>query len=260
MWQAGLNMTEHVVSKVVPNLIETSFMPSRDTPAHLLIVDDDAEIRSLVVSHLSREGYSLSEAGDVATIRHHLNNAPIDLIVLDLNLPDGDGLSLCRELRAEGHYGAIIMVTARDSAIDRVLGLELGADDYLTKPFEPRELTARIRNLLRRTLPVSYSSARLAHFGDWTLDLTKRRLIAGDSSVVMLSTTEYEILERLVHNSRKPLSREALLPQRSATVAFDRTIDNQISRLRQKLQPDGEDLILTVRSQGYLLASDVDFK
>ncbi|MDV6331158.1 response regulator transcription factor [Asticcacaulis sp. 201] len=253
-------MAEHVVSQMPANLIETSFMPSRDTPAHLLIVDDDAEIRSLVVSQLSREGYILFEAGDLATIRHHLNSAPIDLIVLDLTLPDGDGLVLCRELRAEGHHGAIIMVTARDSAIDRVLGLELGADDYLTKPFEPRELTARIRNLLRRTLPVSHHSARFAYFGEWTLDLTKRRLIAGDNSVVMLSTTEYEILDRLVHNARKPLSREALLPQRSATVAFDRTIDNQISRLRQKLQPDGEDLILTVRSQGYLLASDVDFK
>jgi two-component system, OmpR family, response regulator len=235
-------------------------MPSRDTAAHLLIVDDDTEIRSLVVSQLSREGYILSEAGDVATIRHHLNSAHIDLIVLDLNLPDGDGLVICRELRAEGHDGAIIMVTARDSAIDRVLGLELGADDYLTKPFEPRELTARIRNLLRRTLPHTAQSARFARFGSWMLDLTKRRLIADDNSVIMLSTTEYEILERLVHAPRQTLSREALLPQRSATAAFDRTIDNQISRLRQKLQPDGEDLILTVRSQGYLLASDVEFK
>ena len=235
-------------------------MPSKEMPAHLLIADDDDDIRSLVLGQLAREGYTLSEAGDIATIRRILGLSAIDLIVLDLNLPDGDGLALCRELRAAGHTGAIIMVTARDSAIDRVLGLELGADDYLTKPFEPRELTARIRNLLRRTPAAApFKSVRTARFGNWVLDLTKRRLIAGDDSVVILSTTEYEILERLISQPRQPLAREILLPQRQATAAYDRTIDNQISRLRQKLQPDGEDLILTVRSQGYMLASDVEF-
>ena len=226
---------------------------------HLLIADDDADIRDLVTAQLGREGYALTAVGDVAGIQAALEADTVDLIVLDLNLPDGDGLTLCRELRGQGYAGAIIMVTARDSAIDRVLGLELGADDYLTKPFEPRELTARIRNLLRRTPRVAGSPKppRTATFGRWRLDFVKRRLLAPGESVVMLSTAEFDMLSRLIHAAGQPLSREALVPSRAATANFDRTIDNQISRLRQKLKPDGEDLILTVRGQGYMLASAV---
>ena len=228
---------------------------------HLLIADDDADIRDLVTAQLMREGYALSAAGDVSGIRATLAAGIVDLIVLDLGLPDGDGLTLCRELRSEGYAGAIIMVTARDSAIDRVLGLELGADDYLTKPFEPRELTARIRNLLRRGVRETGAGApvRFASFGRWRLDLIKRRLLAPGDSVVMLSTAEFDMLSRLVQSVGRPLSREALIPARAATAAHDRTIDNQISRLRQKLSPDGEDLILTVRGQGYMLAATVTF-
>ena len=228
---------------------------------HLLIADDDKDIRDLVTAQLAREGYDLTSTGDVAGIRAALTAATIDLVILDLGLPDGDGLVLCRELRAEGYAGAVIMVTARDSAIDRVLGLELGADDYLTKPFEPRELMARVRNLLRRgsrSLDVA-TPARTATFGRWRLDLVKRRLLTPDDSVVMLSTAEFDMLSRLVSAAGRPLSREALLPARAATAAFDRTIDNQISRLRQKLRPDGDDLILTVRGQGYMLAATVVF-
>ncbi len=229
-------------------------------PGHLLIADDDDDIRTLVAAQLAREGYRLSESRDVAGIRRVLGACVIDLMLLDLNLPDGDGLTLCRELRAAGHNGGIIMVTARDSAIDRVLGLELGADDYLTKPFEPRELTIRIRNLLRRAPTVStYRPIKVARFGNWKLDLLRRRLVAADDSIVMLSTAEYEILERLVNHPLRPLSREMLQPQRAATASFDRSIDNVISRLRQKLHSDGDDLILTVRSQGYMLMADVEF-
>jgi two-component system, OmpR family, response regulator len=203
----------------------------------------------------------LQAAQDVSAARAALAGEPIDLIVLDLGLPDGDGLALCRQLRAEGHDGAIIMVTARDSAIDRVLGLELGADDYLTKPFEPRELSARVRNLLRRRPPAAKpGGVQVARFGRWRLDLVKRRLIAPDDSLVMLSSTEFDILNRFVEAPHQPLSRETLLPSRAATAAFDRTLDNQISRLRQKLAAAGDDLILTVRSQGYLLAADVTFE
>lgn len=235
-------------------------MDPASPPPHLLVADDDGDIRSLVVAQLAREGYRLSETGDVVGIRAALAAEPVDLVVLDLNLPDGDGLALCRELRAGGYPGAIIMVTARDGAIDRVLGLELGADDYLTKPFEPRELSARIRNLLRRLPNRTHADRRLVHFGRWRLDLVKRRLIAADESLVMLSTSEFEILRRLVDQPGEPLSRETLLPSRAATAAFDRTIDNQISRLRQKLSPDGDDLILTARNQGYLLATSVRFE
>lgn len=227
----------------------------------LLVVDDDPDIRELVIEQLAREGYALQAAQDVATARAALASGPIDLIILDLGLPDGDGLALCRQLRAEGHDGAIIMVTARDSAIDRVLGLELGADDYLTKPFEPRELTARVRNLLRRRPPaIRRGGAQIARFGRWRLDLVKRRLIAPDDSLVMLSSTEFDILNRFVEAPHQPMSREALLPSRAATAAFDRTLDNQISRLRQKLAAAGDELILTVRSQGYLFAADVTFE
>lgn len=233
-----------------------------ETP-RLLVVDDDSDIRELVIAQLAREGYVLRAARDVAEVRAALAREPIDLVVLDLNLPDGDGLTLCRSLRAEGHGGAIIMVTARDSAIDRVLGLELGADDYLTKPFEPRELSARVRNLLRRRPQTSArpQGAWIARFGPWRLDLVRRRLIAPDDSLVMLSSTEFDILARLIEAPHQALSREILLPSRAATAAFDRTIDNQISRLRQKLAgPLAEELILTVRGQGYLFAADVQFQ
>ena len=228
----------------------------------LLVVDDDPDIRELVIGQLAGEGYALQAAKDVKAARAALAAAQIDVIVLDLGLPDGDGLALCRQLRAEGHEGAIIMVTARDSAIDRVLGLELGADDYLTKPFEPRELSARVRNLLRRRPSASklVRGARVARFGRWRLDLIKRRLIAPDDSLVMLSSTEFDILNRFVEAPHQPLSREAPLPSRAATAAFDRTIDNQISRLRQKLAAAGGDLILTVRNQGYLLANEMTFE
>jgi len=238
---------------------EEQMVREQEEQPHLLIVDDDEDIRGLVLAQLARLPYRLSEASDVFGVRSVLARDPVDLIVLDLGLPDGDGVALCRELRAEGFQGSIIMVTARDSAIDRVLGLELGADDYLTKPFEPRELSARIRNLLRRSSPEPRSAPepKQLRFGRWRLDLVKRRLMAPTGSLVILSTSEFDILRRLVESPSRPLSREALLPERAATASFDRTIDNQISRLRQKLAPDGDDLILTVRAQGYMLAAEV---
>lgn len=244
----------------------TSFMEQLSDPVsgQILVADDDEDIRNLIIEQLRREPYTVRAAGDIAGIRAAITETPADLIVLDLNLPDGDGLTLCRELRAEGHDGAIIMVTARDSAIDRVLGLELGADDYLTKPFEPRELLARIRNLMRRQRigDGQPRSARVAHVGPWRVDLIQRRLIASDEGLVMLSAAEYRLLSRFIGAPNKILSREQLLPERSATVAFDRSIDLQVSRLRQKLssEPGGESLIMTVRSEGYILAQDVRFE
>jgi two-component system OmpR family response regulator len=185
-------------------------------------------------------------------------------VVLDLNLPDGDGLALCRDLRARGYADAIIMVTARDSALDRVLGLELGADDYLTKPFEPRELLARVRNLMKRIAapePARPRSARFARFGPWKLDLLLRRLVTRDGRLVILSSAEYRLLAH-DRGAQSGAPREVLSPERKATVSFDRSIDLQISRLRQKLaaQPGGAELIITVRSEGYVLASTVDYE
>lgn len=231
--------------------------------ATVMVVDDDADIRSLIVGQLQQENYRLLSAANLGELRRALQDEPIDLIVLDLNLPDGDGLSLCRELRAEGSPVQIIMVTARGSAVDRVLGLELGADDYLTKPFEPRELLVRIRNLLRRakgegTRP---TAARYAHVGRWRLDLQQRRLVAPDDRLVMLSSAEFRLLSRFIDEPNVVLAREVLLPERKATAAFDRSIDLQVSRLRQKLAAiaGGDELILTVRGEGYVLACEVDY-
>lgn len=231
----------------------------------IVILEDDPDIRELIIGQLSREPQEVEAVGTVAELRAILKQRHVDLLILDLNLPDGDGLDLCRELSASGHQGAIMMVTARDDAIDRVLGLELGADDYLTKPFEPRELLARVRNLLRRARVADQGrprGARYARFGPWRLDLHQRRLVTDDDRLVMLSSAEYRLLRQFVEAPNRVLSREELLPERSATVAFDRTIDIQISRLRQKLAgvQGGTDLILTVRSEGYVLPGPVSFE
>ena len=187
--------------------------PSDPRRNSVIVVDDDADIRGLIVDQLRQENYDLLSASNLAELRQALREQPVDLIVLDLNLPDGDGLSLCRELRAEGSGIQIIMVTARGSAIDRVLGLELGADDYLTKPFEPRELLVRIRNLLRRPrveAPAPADQSRYAVFGPWRLDLLQRRLIAPDDRLVMLSSAEFRLLSRFIEEPNVVLARETL--------------------------------------------------
>ncbi|WP_241126864.1 response regulator transcription factor [Novosphingobium terrae] len=248
-----------------------SFSPSGGSASgSVLVVDDDPDIRELIIAQLERESFAVRAAGSVGETLTALEEAPADVVVLDLNLPDGDGLNLCRDLRSRGYADAIIMVTARDSAIDRVLGLELGADDYLTKPFEPRELLARVRNLLRRIgsnesgaeALARPRNARFAQFGPWKLDLLLRRLVTGDGRLVMLSSAEYRLLSRMVEAPNQVLGREALSPERKATVAFDRSIDLQISRLRQKLAAEkgGADLIITVRSEGYVLAANVTYE
>lgn len=233
----------------------------------LIVVDDDQDIRDLIVDQLRQQHYDVLAAGSLAELNDAMAEQPVDLIVLDLNLPDGDGLALCRELRARGSDVQIIMVTARGSAIDRVLGLELGADDYLTKPFEPRELLVRVRNLLRRARGDEGdrqrgATSRIARFGPWRLDLFQRRLIASDERLVMLSSAEFRLLSRFIEEPNVVLSREALVPERRATAAFDRSIDLQVSRLRQKLAslPGGEELVLTVRGEGYVLASPVSYE
>ena len=230
----------------------------------LLIVDDDDALRELVLSAFRGEPIELRGIANIQGLRDALSSWRPNALILDLNLPDGDGVALCRELRAEKNDVLIIMVTARGSPVDRVLGLELGADDYLTKPFEPRELVARVRNLLQRSRvrrALTTADARAASFGPWRLDLIQRRLQGKSGDLVMLSAIEFRLLTRLLDAPRKVLSREALLPERHATVAFDRTLDVQISRLRAKLATEvaGETLILTVRGEGYMLAVDVAF-
>ncbi|WP_433851071.1 response regulator [Stenotrophomonas nitritireducens] len=230
----------------------------------LLVVDDDSDIRDLLAEQLGRAGYVVGTARDGAQMRHALAREHIDLVVLDLNLPHEDGLALCRELRARSST-PVIMLTARAEPIDRVLGLEMGADDYLAKPFEPRELLARIRNVLRRTeaLPANLEplAMRRATFAGWVFDLEQRRLVDPAGRVVMLSGAEFRLLRVFVGHANKVLPREQLVALSSGRShgTQDRAIDLQVSRLRQKLGDAGgaDGLIRTVRNEGYVFAGVV---
>jgi two-component system, OmpR family, response regulator len=233
------------------------------TSPHILIVDDDADIRTLLADYLGEQDWHISTAQDGDAMKEILDNTPIDLIVLDLTLPGSDGLTLCRDLRAHSAV-PVIMLTARSAPLDRILGLEMGADDYLCKPFEPRELLVRIRNVLRRsnTTPgESYNSSTLWHFADWTLDEATRQLQNTAGLVVMLSGGEYRLLKALLERPNRALNRDQLLTltQGRETDPLDRSIDLHISRLRQKLGDDARapKLIKTLRNEGYLLATTV---
>jgi two-component system OmpR family response regulator len=233
-----------------------------ETPAHILIVDDDREISTLLAEYLEKNGYRTSTADDGKAMWKALDATRTDLIVLDLNLPGDDGLTLCRNLRSRSDI-PVIMLTARGEPVDRILGLEMGADDYLPKPFEPRELYARIRSVLRRTqaLPPDMQPAdtQQMHFAGWTMDFTARHLINPDGVVVALSGAEYRLLKIFLDHANRVLSRDQLLNLTHGRDAdpFDRSIDLQISRLRQKLGEDARSpqIIKTVRNEGYVLAT-----
>jgi two-component system, OmpR family, response regulator len=226
----------------------------------ILIVDDDFEIRSLLADYLESNGFQAITAQDGVAMARMLAEQKVDLVVLDWNMPGEDGLSLCRKLRTNSSL-PIIMLTARGEAVDRIIGLETGADDYVPKPFEPRELLARIRSLLRRSLaPYAKPTSALRQqlqFASWTLDCDAGHLIAADGMIVMLSSAELRLLKIFLDNSKRVLSRGQLLnlTQGNEAVAFDRSIDIQVSRLRQKLNEDARSpqIIKTVRNGGYML-------
>lgn len=238
---------------------------------HILIVDDDRDIRGLLADYLEKQGLRCSTAADGREMKAVLEQHRIDLIVLDIMMPGDDGLTLCRNLRAAGSPQAntpILMLTARGEDMDRILGLEMGADDYLTKPFVPRELYARIRAVLRRTraLPpnldaVPPANARELHFANWRLDTVNRHLIDTNDTVVALSGAEYRMLSVFLSHPQKILSRDQLmeLTQGREADAFDRSIDLQVSRLRQRLGDNAREpaIIKTVRNEGYVLAAEV---
>lgn len=232
-------------------------------PQHLLIVDDDREIRNLLAEQLRDAGYRVTTAADGVEMRKALDRGPADLIVMDLNMPGEDGLALTRNLRAAKSATPVIMLTARGEPIDRILGLEMGADDYLAKPFEPRELLARIRSVLRRaqSLPANLEplEAKRAHFAGWTVDFEQRQLADAAGRVTILSGAEYRLLKVLIDHGGRVLSREQLLAMGvvKQSDALDRAVDLQVSRLRQKFGPQGGDLIRTVRNEGYVLAAPI---
>lgn len=233
-----------------------------DTPDHILLVDDDYDIRTLLAEQLADAGFDVATAGDGQQMRARMSTRMPQLIVLDLNLPREDGLQLCREIRGASDV-PIIMLTARTDPIDRILGLELGADDYLAKPFEPRELIARMRNVLRRMQAVPKNlvplEARLACINEWEFDLAKRVLRDPHKRVVVLSGAEYRLLVKLVEFPNRVLGREQLISLGGvrAEDSLDRAVDIQVSRLRQKFGSDGPLLIRTVRNEGYVLAAEV---
>ncbi len=231
---------------------------------HILIVDDDREIRDLTGRYLGKHGFRVDSAGDAKAMDRLLRDGRFDLIVLDLMLPGEDGLSICRRLRASTRI-PILMLTAVAEDTDRIIGLEIGADDYLTKPFNPRELLARIRAVLRRadgpgSLP-DPGEGTLA-FAGWRLDAARRELRNPDGVLVELTAGEFDLLVALVEHPRRVLSRDQLLDLTKGRDAqpFDRSIDVQVSRLRRKIETDSKnpEFIKTVRSGGYIFTVRVE--
>ncbi|HTJ65767.1 MAG TPA: response regulator [Alphaproteobacteria bacterium] len=232
-----------------------------NTP-HILVVEDDRETRDLVARYLSGRGFRVTTTKNGAEMRQALETSNFSLVLLDLMLPGEDGLSLCRRLRAEKSSMPIIMLTALGEEADRIVGLESGADDYLPKPFSPRELVARITAVLRRADPAAAPAeeTRLA-FAGFILEQDRRRLIGPEGTEITLTAGEYDLLVALARRPRRVLNRDQLLDLTKGREAspFDRSVDVQVSRLRRKLQhaPDAPEIIKTVRFGGYVFAAEV---
>lgn len=235
---------------------------------HILVVDDDQEIRDLLARFLAKHGLRVSTARDGVEMGRLLDERKVDLVVLDLMLPGEDGLALTRRLRETRSTLPIVMLTAMGEDTDRIVGLEMGADDYVAKPFNPRELLARIKAVLRRaqgaaeeSAPPAATGARV-RFDGWVLDLATRDLMSPEGVMIGLSAGEFSLLQVFVEHPRRVLSRDQLLDYaRGRTAApFDRSIDIQVSRLRRRLGDDAKDpqLIKTVRGGGYLFTALVE--
>ena len=232
-------------------------------PTTLLLVDDEPTLREPLAEYLTRQGFVVQEAKSAAAARTKLAQATPDLVLLDIMMPGEDGLSLCRHL-VESRRLPTILLTAKGEAMDRIIGLEIGADDYVTKPFEPRELVARIRSVLRRAerpAAPATDDELLYEFEGWQLDPLKHRLTDPDGALVPLSTAEFRMLRAFCDHPRQVLDRDRLLDMVQGREAhlFDRAVDNQVSRLRRKVEADSRNpqLIQTVWGGGYMLAADV---
>lgn len=229
---------------------------------HILIVDDDAEIREMLHDFLVKNGFRVSTAEDGREMTRILSQWQLDLVVLDILLPGQDGTSLCRDLRTHSTL-PVIMLTAMGSEVDRIVGLEVGADDYLVKPFSPRELLARIRAVLRRVAAPKPPRAepKILSFAGWTLHQARRELRTAENVVVHLSCSEYDILCTLLERPQEVIERAELLEKHrgDTSLPFDRSLDILISRLRRKLDvfPGGAELVKTVRGVGYQFAAAV---
>ena len=234
-----------------------------DTPTSLLLVDDETTLREPLAEYLTRQGFSVREAESAAAARTVLTDFTPDLALVDIMMPGEDGLSLTRHL-VEARGIPVILLTAKSEAMDRIIGLEIGADDYVPKPFEPRELVARIRSVLRRAAKdngPADDDHYVYRFEGWELDPLKRRLTDPEGASIAISTAEFRMLKALCDHPRQVLDRDRLLDMVQGREAhlFDRAVDNQVSRLRRKIEVDSRnpELIQTVRGGGYRLAADV---
>ena len=235
-----------------------------DPAPHIALVDDHRDIRDLVSKYLGQHGYRVSVAENGAALRRLLERSAPDLVVLDIMMPGEDGLSVCRHLRSTTNL-PIIFLTAMAEETERIIGLEIGADDYLTKPFNPRELLARIKAVLRRvnSLPPQRDKlkAKTIRFDRWLLNVGRRELVNAEGVGVPLSTAEFRLLKAFLDHAGLVLTRDQLLDLTAgrAAEAFDRSIDNQVSRLRKKIEPDprNPELIKTVWGGGYALSAEV---
>jgi two-component system, OmpR family, response regulator len=240
-------------------------MPESGSQPHILVVDDARDIREPLVRYLKESGYRASAAESAAAARRAMRTSGIDLVILDIMMPGEDGLSLCRSIR-ESSGIPVIMLTARGEELDRIVGLEVGADDYVAKPFNPRELLARVGAVLRRTntLPprLRGPTAERYRFGEWTFNAAQREIVGPEGLALPLSSGEFKLLMAFLERPKVALSREQLLDLtkgRDAEV-FDRSIDNQVSRLRRKIEQDPKNprYIKTVWGGGYMFTSDVE--
>jgi two-component system, OmpR family, response regulator len=238
-------------------------MTKEENKPHVLIVEDARDIREPLARYMREHGYRTTTASDALTARKAMKGSAIDLVVLDIMMPGEDGLSLCRSIR-ETSQTPVILLTARNEEVDRIIGLEMGADDYIAKPFSPRELVARAAAVLRRTqaLPPRQKppEAERIRFGDWTLDTAQRELVGIDGMATALSSGEFSLLRAFLERPRIALTRNQLLDLTKGRDAelFDRSIDNHVSRLRKKLEPDSRNprYIKTVWGGGYMFAVD----
>lgn len=235
-----------------------------DATPHILVVDDDRDIRDLLSRFLKKNGYRVDVAGNGREMRAAMLGASIDLIVLDRVMPGEDGLTLCRDLRAESRV-PIILLTLLGSDTDRIIGLEMGADDYVVKPFNPQELLARIKAVLRRANDVPVKSklqaARALAFAGWTLDRLTRELVSPDGVMTSLTDGEFDLLLALAEHPQLTMTRDQLLDHTHGrdAGAFDRSVDMQVTRLRRKIEvnPEEPELIKTIRNKGYVFTPSV---
>jgi two-component system OmpR family response regulator len=237
-------------------------MATEAAPTRILLVDDEASLREPLSAYLGRQGFVVMQAASAAEARALLKDNEPDIALLDIMMPGEDGLSLCRHL-VEARALPIILLTARGEATDRIVGLEIGADDYVVKPFEPRELVARIRSVLRRSRRTAAEAVIDEDylFECWRLEPLKRRLIDPEGALVAISSVEFRLLKAFLDHPRQVLDRDRLLDMVQGREAhlFDRAVDNQVSRLRRKIEQDNRNpqLIQTVWGGGYMLAADV---